>query len=133
MAGMTTSKEINDFLARWSAAEKDQDGAALALLLTEDFAAVGPLGFVLPRPVYLERSGQGLRYDAFALEEVQPRLHDRAAVITLRINQKGTAQGRPIPEALRATLTLVHADSAWQLTAIHHSFIAGTPGAPSLR
>src|SRR4051794_20822191 len=101
---MTDKNGIDDFLSRWSTAERKQDGAALATLLTEDFAAVGPLGFILPRPVYLGRAAQGFRYEAFDLAEVQSRLHGEAAIVLLRINQKGTAQGHPVPEASRATL-----------------------------
>jgi ketosteroid isomerase-like protein len=129
---MTARSEIDDLLARWSAAEQSRDGSALGSLLTEDFTAVGPLGFVLPRAAYLGRGTQGLRYEAFQLAEVQPRLYGDSAVVVLRINQKGTAQGNPIPEAARATLTFVRQGGAWRLAAIQHSFVAGTPGAPPL-
>jgi hypothetical protein len=62
----------------------------------------------------------------------RPDFWDDRAVVTARRNAKGTAQGRPIPEAARATLVCVGGDGAWRLAGIHYSFIAGTPGAPGL-
>ena len=129
---MPSTNDINEFLYRWAAAEKDQDAAALGPLLTDDFTAVGPVGFLLPRATYLERPSRGLRYEAFQLDEIQTRLHGDAAIVVLRINQKGAAQGNPIPEATRSTLTLVREAGRWRLAAIQHSFVAGTAGAPPM-
>jgi hypothetical protein len=59
-------------------------------------------------------------------------VHGDAAVITGRHLASGAYQGNPIPEAVRATLTLVSDTGRWKLAAIHMSFIAGTPGAPPI-
>jgi len=40
--------------------------------------------------------------------------------------------GHPIPDAVRATLTLVSHAGTWKLAVIHMSFIAGTRGAPPI-
>ncbi len=68
-------------------------------LLTDDFLGVGPLGFALPKAVWLGRFEQGLTYETFELDEVQTRIHGDAAVVTLRQDQQGSHGGQPIPEA----------------------------------
>jgi hypothetical protein len=37
-----------------------------------------------------------------------------------------------VPEAVRATVILVSHAGEWKLAGMHMSFIAGTPGAPSI-
>jgi hypothetical protein len=43
---------------------------------------------------------------------------------------RGTYQGHPIPEAVRASLVIAADRDCLRLAAIHMSFIAGTAGAP---
>ena len=124
---------IQAFLGEWSAAEQAGDTERLEALLTDDFAGVGPLGFILPRQAWLARHRQGdLIYDSFGLAEIHVRVHGQAAVVTARNNTLGSYQGHPIPEATRATLVLVSDAGHWHLAAIHMSFIAGTRGAPPI-
>jgi len=124
---------IDSFLDQWSAAEQAGDTERLDALLADDFAGIGPVGFTLPKQAWLARHRSGdLRYDSFALVEVQIRVYGQAAVVTARNNTHGRYQGHPIPEATRATLILVGDAGNWQLAAIHMSFIAGTPGAPPI-
>jgi ketosteroid isomerase-like protein len=139
--------QIDEILTRWTEAERTADVAALDALLTDDFVGVGPLGFTLPKPVWLGRHQSGdLTYETYGLEEVDARVHGDAAVVTARQVARGAFQGNPTPEEIRATLTLVHdhdhpdqraddndaVDAGWQIAGIHMSFIAGTPGAPPL-
>jgi ketosteroid isomerase-like protein len=122
---------IQAFLDEWSAAERAGDTERLDAMLTDDFIAVGPLGFILPRPAWMARHRPGeLSYDSFGLAEVQARRHGEAAVVTARNNTVGSYQGHPIPEATRATLVLIRDAGNWQLAAAHMSFLAGTRGAP---
>jgi uncharacterized protein (TIGR02246 family) len=124
---------IQAFLDEWSAAEGAGDSERIAAMLTEDFIAVGPLGFMLPRQAWLTRHSPGqLTYESFSLAEVQVRMHGETAVITARNNASGSYQGHPVPEAARATLVLVRDAGAWRLAAAHMSFLAGTPGSPPL-
>jgi ketosteroid isomerase-like protein len=125
---------IDSFLAEWAGAERDGDTGTLEALLTGDFIGVGPLGFMLPKPAWLARHGQGgLAYDEFGLDEVRTRhLGGDAAVVTARENVRGSYQGNPVPEAVRATLVLVEEAGQWKLAVIHMSFVAGTAGAPPI-
>jgi ketosteroid isomerase-like protein len=121
---------IDAFLSAWTTAERAGDTEKLATLLTDDFFGVGPLGFVLLRPAWLDRHRQGLTYEAFGLDEIQVRLHGGVAIVTARNITRGTFHGTPIPEAVRATLVIGTESRTQRLAAIHMSFIAGTTGSP---
>ncbi|HEY8545441.1 MAG TPA: nuclear transport factor 2 family protein [Acidimicrobiales bacterium] len=128
----TTTGDFAAFLDSWAAAEQAGDATATDQLLTDDFVGIGPVGFVLPKPAWLARYENGLRYDRLDLSEVETRQYGDTAVATARWNAHGTAMGHPIPEATRATLIATRRDGDWKLAGIHFSFIAGTPGAPGL-
>jgi ketosteroid isomerase-like protein len=85
---------IDSFFAEWSAAERAGDTAKLDELLADDFVGIGPLGFSLPKTAWLARHGQGLRYDAFDVEELQVRTYGEVAIVTSRETQRGTAFGK---------------------------------------
>jgi ketosteroid isomerase-like protein len=123
---------INSFFTEWAAAERTGDTAKLEELLTDDFVGIGPLGFSLPKPAWIARHHQGLRYDAFDVEESKARTYGEVAIVMARESQRGTAFGNPIPEAVQATHVLVRDGERWRLTALHMSFVAGTPGAPPI-
>jgi ketosteroid isomerase-like protein len=124
------SEHIHAFLSQWTTAESAGDSETLATLLADDFCGVGPLGFVLPRPAWLDRHHQGLAYEQFSLEEIEIRPYGDAAVVTARNIARGTYQGQPLPEALRVTLVLASNSEAVRLATVHTSFIAGTQGSP---
>lgn len=124
---------IEAFLAAWSESERAGDIRRIDAMLTDDFVAVGPLGFVLPKQAWLDRHRPGgLSYDSFALTEVQARVHGTAAVVTARNDTDGSYQDHALPEASRATLVLVRDNATWRIAAAHMSFLAGTRGAPPL-
>ncbi len=126
------SEQIHAFLSEWTAAERAGDAETLATLLTDDFSGVGPLGFVLPRPAWVDRHRHGLAYEQFSLEEIQIRLYGDVAVVTARNNASGTYQRQPLPEALRTTLVIASQSDAVQLATLHMSFIAGAQGSPPI-
>ena len=66
---MTATTELLDLVRRWAAAEQDNDPGRLDEVLDGDFRGVGPAGFVLDRPQWLARFGNGLENRAFAVEE----------------------------------------------------------------
>jgi hypothetical protein len=124
--------DLTDFLAAWTDAERSGDTAFLAERLTGDFVGIGPFGFALTKPAWLARHRAGdLRYDTFALDELDVRSHGPVTVVTARQTARGTFAGRPLPEQLRDTIVVVHDGRPPRLAALHMSFIAGTPGAPA--
>lgn len=127
----TRDDDIARFLSSWKAAEVSGDASGLEVALADDFSAIGPLGFAVSKEDWLERHTTGaLKYETFALEELELRPYESVAVATARPTGKGTYNGHPVPSELRSTLVLTDQAGAWQLGLIHMSFIAGTPGAP---
>lgn len=124
--------EIDNFLTDWAAAEENGDLAALDELLTDDFTSVGPLGFTLTKAEWIDRHRTGsLRFTSFGLEDDRRvSVYRDVAVIVGPLIGKGTYQGRPLPEATRASLVLLRRPRGWRLTLVHMSFIAGAPGTP---
>jgi ketosteroid isomerase-like protein len=130
---MSTEHEVQTFLSRWSAAERDGDTAALDGLLTEDFTGVGPLGFLLSKQEWLDRHTSGdLRYRAFGLDDLRVRSYGDTAVVIAHHAAQGAYRGHGLPEELRATLVVTDAPGSPQLAGVHLSFMAGTPGAPPI-
>ena len=59
---------VESLVRRWEAAEASGDDAATAELVTDDFLAVGPVGFVLDAAAWRSRHAGGLRTESLALE-----------------------------------------------------------------
>jgi hypothetical protein len=126
-------QSIDEFCQEWSAAECAGDAGVLAGMVADDFVGVGPLGFTLDKEQWLDRHrSTDLRYESFELSEMQSRLRDAAAVITASLDARGAYRGHETPHVLRTTIVLVPLGDTWQLVGVHHSYVAGTPGAPAL-
>lgn len=119
---MDHPEKIAALLADWVAAEAGNDPAALEPLLTEDFTAVGPRGFVLDREQWLERyRSQALHNMAFAVHEPATRLHRDAALVIGRQAQTANYQGRDASGEFRITVVAVRTDGGWRIAGIHLS------------
>jgi ketosteroid isomerase-like protein len=117
--------DLATFISTWAAAERDGDVATTERLLTDDFVGIGPVGYQLPKPAWLQRFTDGsMHYDALSLDEVSTRDYGDCAITTARWNATGTARGNPLPAATRATLVTVKGDDGWRLATIHFSLIA---------
>ena len=125
--------EVTAALYAWAAAERSGDVDAIGALLTGDFVAVGPWGFVLDRAAWIGRFASGLRYDALALDDVAVRVHGDAALVTATQSATGDHRGQPLPTTSRVSVTLVREGPGgpWRLAGMHLSFVAGTLGAPA--
>jgi len=116
----------------WAAAELRGDTASLGRMLAEDFIAVGPRGFMLPREQWLSRHGSGsLTYKTFEWDEVEVRVHGDAAVIIGRqtasaVYQDGDVR-HEIEDQFRTTLIFVEEEGRWLLLGLQLSTIAGPP------
>ncbi|HEX4720863.1 MAG TPA: nuclear transport factor 2 family protein [Pseudonocardiaceae bacterium] len=129
---MSHHDTVAELLAAWADAETRGDADQLAELLTDDFTAVGPLGFTLSKADWLGRHNGGLKYSDFHLDGVTVREYGDSAVVVATEQADGTFAGHPVPATLRATLVAVRTESGWRLAATHMSFVAGTPGAPPI-
>ncbi len=125
--------DLTTFLSEWTDAERTADQAFLEAHLTDDFVGVGPLGFELPKPAWIDRHrGDALQYTTFALDEVEVHEVGDATVVTARQDAQGTFAGNPVPQVLRNTFVLTQEDDEWRIGHLHMSFVAGTPGAPPI-
>src|SRR5437660_5658300 len=93
-----TDEQIHDLLQRLTAAERDGDAGTLGGLLADDFACVGPFGFVLTKEQWLAgyRTGD-LAYRALTVEETSARRYGDTAITISTRTQQATYQGNPAP------------------------------------
>jgi ketosteroid isomerase-like protein len=123
------TRELADFVHRWTEAERRGDVAALDALLTDDFSAVGPVGFVLDKKQWLERYASGsLVHDAFTWDEVTLRQYGSAVVAVGVQGQQSVFDGRDADGFFRMTQTIVRDGGAWRLAAVHLSPTGGRQG-----
>ncbi|ANN17865.1 DUF4440 domain-containing protein [Amycolatopsis orientalis] len=123
-----TEKEIRDLGARWADAEVRGDTEALDAMTTPDFTLVGPLGFVLGKPRWLERYRDGdLVTEKLGWTEVEVRDYGAAAVSVGVHAQEGTHQGHRVDGRFRVTHVFVRDGDRWLIAGIHLSPIGGPP------
>ena len=113
---------LADFGRRWAEAERLGDVAALDALLTDDFTAVGPRGFVLGKAQWLDRYASGaLVHDDFTWDDVTLRQYGRTAVAVGVQGQQSVFDGRDADARFRITQTIVEVDGRWRRAGVHHS------------
>jgi uncharacterized protein (TIGR02246 family) len=126
-----THQQVRDLLQRLTTAERDGDADALAGLLDEDFAGVGPLGFVLTKEQWLAGyRTRDLEYQALSTDQMSARRY-RDTVITISVRtQQATYQGQPAPGgSFRVTHIIVRRDGGWLVAGFHISPVAAPPAA----
>jgi ketosteroid isomerase-like protein len=122
-------EQLARFARHWAEAERRGDVAALDTLLTDDFTAVGPRGFVLDKKRWLDRYASGaLVHDAFTWDEVTIRQYGSAAVAVGVQGQQSTYDGRDADGHFRVTQAIVADGGAWKLAAVHLSPTGGRSG-----
>lgn len=127
-----TQEQAHDLLRCLTAAERDGDAETLAGLLADDFACVGPLGFVLTKPAWLAgiRSGD-LTYQKLSTSEPAARRYGDTVVTVSTRTQEATYQGNPASgRQFRVTHIIVRRDGAWLVAGFHVSPITAPPASP---
>jgi hypothetical protein len=124
-------REAARVAADWIAAELRGGTKFMERTLADDFVAVGPLGFMLTKPEWLERHHSGsLKYSSLKLDDITARVYDGTAVLIGRQVQDGAFRGNPIAAQLRTTVVLVSRNGNWQLVGVHLSPIGQPPSFP---
>ncbi len=132
MTAAGNTPEVLDLVARWAAAEADNDAGLLGRLLADDFVGVGPVGFVLNRDQWLVRFANGLVNRSFAVEEPQVHMHGGAASVVVGVLAQETSfQGRDNSGRFRVTLVAVRPADRWLLASAHIGPLQGPPAPPS--
>jgi ketosteroid isomerase-like protein len=127
---MTVNADLHHLVTTWADAERRGDRATLESLLTDDFLGIGPVGFVLPRDVWVTRFEHGLNYTDLDVDELTARTFGDAAVIVGRQRAHGEAQGNPTPDDTRVSIVASRIDAAapWKIAHVQYSFIVAAPG-----
>ncbi len=123
-----TNAEIVRLADEWIAAELRGDTEFLERALADDFAAVGPLGFVLDKEQWIGRHRPGsMTYRSLDLTEVSARVYGDAAVLIGRQSQDAAFQGNDVKAELRTTAVFVRQGGAWKLVGVQMSPIGQPP------
>jgi ketosteroid isomerase-like protein len=119
---------VQDLSQTYVDAELHGDVDALDDLLTDDFRAVGPLGFIVDKQRWLDRYRTGeLENTTITWNDVEARVHGDAAIVIGRWDQQSSHQGNAVNGTFRVTQTFVHDDGRWRLAGVQLSPIAQPP------
>ncbi|SDS35066.1 nuclear transport factor 2 family protein [Actinopolymorpha singaporensis] len=128
MTTTTTEAQIRELGERWADAEQRGDVALLDELSVDEFAMVGPAGFILDKPQWLHRYRAGdLVTHSLEWDELAVRDFGGTALVIGRHTQRAAYRGNPADGSFRATHIAVRRDGRWRLAGIHMSPIAGPP------
>jgi ketosteroid isomerase-like protein len=126
-----TTNEISALLDRFADAQSRSDVDALSELLTDDFKLVGPLGFVVPKELWLEQFRSGaLQIESLEWDEVDVRTHAYAhfAIGVGRLTQAATYAQNRSDGQFRVTAIAIGQGATWHLAGAHYSAIAAPGG-----
>ena len=112
---------VESLVRRWEAAEASGDDAATAELVTDDFLAVGPVGFVLDAAAWRSRHAGGLRTESLALEVGSVREHGDTALVVGVQDQRASYQEHRADGRFRFTMVLRREDGDWRVGGLHLS------------
>jgi ketosteroid isomerase-like protein len=112
---------VEALVHRWEAAEATGDDAATAELVTDDFLAVGPVGFVLDAAAWRGRHAQGLQTESLTLEVGSVREHGDIALVVGVQDQRARYREHRADGRFRFTLVLRREGDDWRVGGLHLS------------
>jgi|tagenome__1003787_1003787.scaffolds.fasta_scaffold18516117_2 hypothetical protein len=121
MSGTTsgTEDEIRELQERFDRAELEGDAGTLGELLADDFASIGPKGFLMDKQQWIARHGH-FRYDALDVEALDVRVYDGSAIVRNVQRNRATWQEREVAMSVRVSQTWVR-QGRWRLAGIQFS------------
>jgi ketosteroid isomerase-like protein len=111
--------DVREVASRWAAAEVDGDVETLDALIAGDFCGIGPLGFVLDKPAWLNRFANGLENTAFSFAELQIRPEGSCAIVAGILDQQATFGGSDSSGRYRISFVLIRRGGHWQIGSCH--------------
>lgn len=115
---------ITNLIETWSNAELNGEIKTLEKILSDDYLAVGPFGFLLTKNEWINRhKTKKLKYETFTVEDISLRMYDKTTIVIGREVAKGAYEGNPIPEALRVTFIFVKSDDTWYIVGAQMSLL----------
>lgn len=124
----TDAQRVLDLVRRWAHAELHGDTNAYRDLLTADFTAIGPVGFVLNVEQWAGRHAGNLHNDAFEVLDPHLRFYGDAVVVEAVQQQTTTTRGRDMSGSFRVGLVGVRADGEWRIAHLQLSGPLRAPG-----
>jgi ketosteroid isomerase-like protein len=122
------TQQLKKLGENWATAELRGDTAFLERALADNFAGVGPRGFMLTKDKWLARhESQALKYETFQWDDTWVRVYGDAVVVTGRETVKGKYEDHDLQDQFRTTLVFVKQQERWLLAGLHLSPIAGRP------
>ena len=129
---MNQETELLSLIGDWTKAEESSDSNRLQELLTDDFSGIGPRGFVLDKSQWVNRFSRGFGYETLKVEDIDLKVHDGAAIVVARQEQRANYQGQPSNGEFRLSQTWMHENGGWHLANLQLSTIqANIPGQQS--
>lgn len=113
--------EIEAVVRRWETAEATGDDSASAALVTDDFLAVGPVGFVLDAPAWRRRRHEGLATESLSLSVGSVRAHGDTALVVGIQEQRASWREHRADGRFRFTLVLRRTEADWRVAGLHLS------------
>jgi ketosteroid isomerase-like protein len=124
----TTDEQVRELGRRWAEAEQRGDVAVLDALTTDDFALVGPAGFVLNKQQWLDRYRTGaLTTHLLVWDEIEVRDYSDAAIAIGCLSQRADYQGNSADGRFRGTHLAIRRGDDWLLAGVHLSLLGGLP------
>ena len=107
-------------------AELKGDVATMERIMTDDFVAVGPRGFLIDKAAYLQgHKTHDLQYQEMKQDELIDHTYGDAAVVTKKQSNKATFQGHDASGEFRVTQFFVKQAGQWRLASTQLSPIMG--------
>ena len=120
------SNELTKVTEQLLQAELTGDVATMERMMTDDFVAVGPRGFVLNKAAWLQgHRTHDLQYQDMKQDELVEHSYGDAALVTKKQSNKATFQGHDASGEFRVTQFFVRQAGDWRLASTQLSPIMG--------
>lgn len=116
------AKEVEKAYRDYLDASVKKDEKAMLALLAEDYSFTDNRGKMLSRIGLIGFLVQpDIKLDPYIVADLKVRVYGDAAILTVRITEKGKRDGFTVNTPLQSTVTLVKKDGRWVLVAEHLS------------
>jgi ketosteroid isomerase-like protein len=115
--------DVREVQERFDQAERTADLDTLRELIAEDFLSIGPRGFVLDKPQWIDRHQQ-FTYHELATSEMDVRGYGDTAVVRDVQRNRATWKDQQVNVVCRVSQVWVRRGDQWQLVGIQFSPLA---------
>jgi ketosteroid isomerase-like protein len=117
--GDVVDREIRELATRWAMAEVDSDIKTLDRLLADEFCGIGPFGFVLDKPAWLDRFAGGLHNEDLKFADLQIRNHGDSVIVVGVLDQQATFNDSDSSGQYRVSFVASRQGGRWKIASCH--------------